>query len=177
MGTNQNRDDDIKLPEIADEYHRFLASFQSTLLGTVDTDGRPDVSYAPVVNMDEAFYLLVSELSAHTGNMRRQGSAALLFIEDERDAAQIYARRRLSFSCRAQACDRDGETWKRLIPLFRDQFGPVIETLANLQDFFLFHLIPEHGRWVTGFGKAFRFKGIRFEDAEHLGPDQLKPRS
>ena len=177
MGTNQNRDDDIKLPEIADECRRFLASFQSTLLGTVDTDGRPDVSYAPVVNMDQAFYLLVSELSAHTGNMRRQGSAALLFIEDERDAAQIYARRRLSFSCHAQACDRDGQTWKRLIPLFRDQFGPVVDTLVNLQDFFLFHLIPEHGRWVTGFGKAFRFKGIRFEDAEHLGPDQVKPRS
>ena len=55
MGTNQNRDDDIKLPEIADECRRFLASFQSTLLGTVDTDGRPDVSYAPVVNMDQAF--------------------------------------------------------------------------------------------------------------------------
>ena len=160
---------------MADECRRFLASFQSAQLATVSTDGRPDISYAPFIFQNEAFYLLVSELSAHTGNMRYQRHAALLFIEDEGDAAQIYTRRRLSFSCLAEVCERNGETWEQMIPLFRSRFGPVVDTLARLNDFILFQLIPERGRWVTGFGKAYDFQGTGFEGAQHLGPQQLSP--
>jgi len=163
------------VPDVADECRRFLASFQSAQLATVNEDGRPDISYAPVVYLSEAFYLLVSELSAHTFNMRHQGSAALLFIEDEAAAAQIYARRRLSFNCRTGVCERNGETWEQMIPLFRSRFGPVVDTLARLNDFILFQLIPERGRWVTGFGKAYDFQGTGFKGAQHLGPQQLSP--
>ena len=48
-------------------------------------------------------------------------------------------------------------------------------TLARLNDFILFQLIPERGRWVTGFGKAYDFQGTGFEGAQHLGPQQLSP--
>ena len=112
--------------------------------------------------------MLVSELSAHTGNMQRRRTAALLFIEDEREANQIYARRRLSYSCLVELCERHDQTWKKLIPQFRDRFGPIVDTLTNLQDFVLFRLIPEHGRWITGFGKAYGFKGADFRELAHL---------
>tara|TARA_Y100001001_G_scaffold119780_1_gene117764 strand:+ start:1843 stop:2361 length:519 start_codon:yes stop_codon:yes gene_type:complete len=155
--------------ELAGQCLEFIRQFDSVLIGTSDTTGEPDVSYSPVIYHGSRFYILISQLSPHTGHLYQRPTAALLFIEDERDSEQIYARRRLSFSCSAQPCKRDQLTWQTLIPLFRNRFGPIIDTLTGLNDFVLFQLQPTQGRWVTGFGRAYGFSGMDFREPKHLG--------
>ena len=155
--------------ELASQCLDFIGQFDSVLIGTSDITGEPDVSYSPVIYHNSMFYILVSQLSAHTGHLYQRPTAALLFIEDERDSEQIYARRRLSFSCLAQPCKRDEQIWQILIPLFRNRFGPIIDTLTGLNDFVPFQLQPTQGRWVTGFGRAYGFSGMDFREPEHLG--------
>ena len=159
----------ISRKELSDQCLEFICQFHSVLIGTSNASGEPDVSYSPVIYHDSRFYILISQLSSHTGYLYQRPTAALLFIEDERDSEQIYARRRLSFSCSAQPCKRDDQTWRTLIPLFRNQFGPIIDTLTGLNDFVLFQLQPTQGRWVTGFGRAYGFSGVDFREPEHLG--------
>ena len=158
----------ISSKELANQCLTFIHQFHSVLIGTSDTNGEPDLSYSPVIYHNSRFYILISQLSPHTGHLYRRSTAALLFIEDERDSEQIYARRRLSFSCSAQPCKRDDQTWQTLIPLFQKQFGPIIDTLTGLNDFVLFQLQPTQGRWVTGFGHAYGFSGMDFRKPEHL---------
>ena len=158
----------ISSKELADQCLEFIRQFHSVLIGTSDASGEPDISYSPVVYYNSRFYILISQLSPHTGHLYERPTAALLFIEDERDSEQIYARRRLSFSCSAQPCKRDDLTWQTLIPLFRIKFGSIINTLTSLNDFVLFQLQPTQGRWVTGFGRAYGFSGLDFREPEHL---------
>ena len=154
--------------DLAVECLEFIQQFQSVLIGTSDSNGEPDVSYSPIIYHSSRFYILISQLSPHTKHLYQRPTAALLFIEDERDSEQIYARRRLNFSCTAQPCTRDGQTWRTLIPMFRNQFGSIIDTLIVLDDFVLFQLQPIQGKWVTGFGLAYEFRGMDFSEPEHL---------
>jgi len=159
----------ISRKELADQCLEFICQFDSVLIGTSDSTGEPDLSYSPVIYHNRMFYILISQLSAHTRHLYQRPTAALLFIQDERDSEQIYARRRLSLSCSAQPCTRDDQTWQTLIPLFRSHFGPIIDTLTGLNDFVLFQLQPSQGRWVTGFGRAYGCSGMDFREPEHLG--------
>ena len=167
----------ISSKELSDQCLKFIHQFRSVLLGTTDNSGEPDISYSPVIYHRSRFYILISQLSPHTGHLYQRPTAALLFIEDERDSEQIYARRRLSFSCSAQPCKRDDLTWQTLIPLFRIRFGSIINTLTGLNDFVLFQLQPTQGRWVIGFGRAYGFSGLDFRDPEHLGSSSANQNS
>ena len=167
----------ISSKDLADQCLGFIHQFNSVLIGTSDDSGVPDISYSPVIYHNSRFYILISQLSPHTGHLYERPSAALLFIEDERDSEQIYARRRLSFSCSAQPCKRDDLTWQTLIPLFRIKFGSIINTLTSLNDFVLFQLQPTQGRWVTGFGRAYGFSGLDFREPEHLGSSSANENS
>ena len=167
----------ISSKELVDQCLEFIHQFNSVLIGTSDTSGEQDISYSPVIYHRSRFYILISQLSPHTGHLYQRPTAALLFIEDERDSEQIYARRRLSFSCSAQPCKRDDQTWRTLIPLFRKQFGPIIDTVTGLNDFVLFQLQPTEGRWVTGFGQAYGFSGLDFRQPKTLGSDSTNENS
>ena len=167
----------ISSQELAGQCLEFIRQFGSVLIGTSDTSGQPDVSYSPVIYHNSRFYILVSQLSPHTGHLYQRPTASLLFIEDERDSEQIYARRRLSFSCSVQLCKRDEQLWQSVIPLFRNRFGGIIDTLTGLNDFVLFQLHPTQGRWVTGFGHAYGFSGMNFREPEHLGGRSTNERS
>jgi len=160
------------------ECEDFIAGFRSVLLSTLNADGSPDLSYTPFVDHDQQFFILTSHLSSHTGNLLQDPRATVLFIEDEDACAQIYARRRLRFQCRAERHARDSTTWNTLIGLFSGRFGEIIDTLSALPDFELFALQPLGGQWVKGFGKAFDFNGRMQADATHLNPkkENTQPR-
>ena len=152
------------------ECETFLSQFRSLLLGTLNAEAQVDLSYAPFVDHHDSFFILTSQLSSHTANLKQRGSATVFFIEDESACDEVYARRRLRFHCQALAHSRDSDTWKTLTPLFFERFGQIIETLTSLPDFELFQLTPSSGRWVKGFGKAFDFYGRIERDAVHLNP-------
>ncbi|MEB3289092.1 MAG: pyridoxamine 5'-phosphate oxidase family protein [Leptolyngbya sp.] len=129
---------------------------KSAMLSTVNADGTPHASYAPFV-MDDSYqlYLLTSGLSAHTHNLARTGQASVLIIEDESQTPQVFARQRLTYDCRVLPIHRQSDVWDVQLTQMEDRFGDIVAMLRQLEDFQLFQLIPQSGRFVMGFGAAY----------------------
>lgn len=158
------------LEETQAEYQQFAREVESLILGTVDREGIPDTSYAPFVSdEDRNFYIYVSGLSTHTQNLENNSRASLLLIEDESKARQIFARRRLSYNCTAALLPRDTPEWEAIIALFQSRFGDIIEMFRSLPDFRIFKLVPQSGRFVVGFGAAYRISSDNLDRLIQMG--------
>jgi hypothetical protein len=144
------------------------------MLSTVDGGGQPQASYAPYVIDDRhQIYIFTSGLSAHTDNLHATGLASVLLIEDESAAPQVFARQRISYDCRATLLPRGNPSWEAIADRFEQRFGEIISMLRSLEDFQIFCLSPQGGRFVMGFGAAYAV------DPQHLGqligPPQTGP--
>jgi len=84
-----------------------VAEFQSVLMATSSVDGVPEVSYSPHVIIDGLLYVFLSDLSVHTGNLKANPRASLLFIEDEAGCGNLHARRRVTYRVSAEKLARD----------------------------------------------------------------------
>ena len=74
-----------------------VSSFKTVLMATSTEDGVPEISYSPYVICDGLLHVLLSDLSVHTGNLKSNPRASLLFIESEQDAEKLHARKRVTF--------------------------------------------------------------------------------
>ncbi|MEB3179540.1 MAG: pyridoxamine 5'-phosphate oxidase family protein [Nostocaceae cyanobacterium] len=137
-------------------YQTFTNSFQSLILSTTSSDGIPNASYSPFV-MDESknIYIYVSGLATHTQNLQATGKASVMFIEDEAQTQQIFARSRLTFDCTATLIDRNTELWEQIVSHFEERCGNIIQMMRELPDFRIFQLTPNYGRFVMGFGAIY----------------------
>lgn len=152
---------------IVAEAGEFLAAFRSLLMATVSADGVPDASYAPYVRIDDnAFYVNLSELSTHTGNLLSTPRVSVMFLQAEGDTKQLFARKRLSFDADAALVGRDSPRWRQVMDLFAVKFGDIIDLIRPLQDFKLFRIQPRSGIYVRGFAQAYPISG---SDLEQLG--------
>lgn len=153
---------------VTELYRTFPEKFRSIVLSTVSADGIPQASYAPFL-MDEnkTIYIYISGLSAHTANLKQTNRASILFIEDEAETTEIFARRRLTYECKAHPLPRDTTQWQTLIERFEQRFGNVIGLMKGLPDFQLFQLHPQTGQFVIGFGAAYR---VKTDDLNSLEP-------
>lgn len=137
-------------------YQSFTDLFQSVVISTVSADNIPNASYAPfVIDERKNIYIYVSGLSTHTQNLYAVPKASVLFIEEESQSKQIFARRRLTFDCTATLVERNTELWNQIVDRFEARFGEIIQLLRDLPDFRLFKLTPSKGRFVIGFGAAY----------------------
>lgn len=144
----------IDIGKITAEYKAFRSGFQTLVLGTLEED-LPQVSYSPFVEHDGALYIYVSELAAHTRQVLSAGRCAVLLVEDEQASRNLFARRRISYQCRANEVSQQSETGQQVLAGMRARFGNIMEVLMTLQDFHLIRLEIEKGAYVAGFGKAF----------------------
>lgn len=144
---------------VVDEARAFVTGFRTLLLASVSSAGQPDASYAPYVRAgDEAFYVFVSELSRHTGNLEATRAVSVLFIEAEEMAQQIFARRRASFDCTVERVARDDTRYEPVLDEFSARFGETMDLIRPLPDFRLYRLHPERGVYVRGFARAYRLE-------------------
>ncbi|BAY87251.1 pyridoxamine 5'-phosphate oxidase-related FMN-binding protein [Calothrix parasitica NIES-267] len=152
------------------EYQQFTQEFQSIIISTVNDEGMPNGSYTPFV-MDECknIYIYVSGLSPHTQNINLNNKVNVLFIEDEAQTPQIFARRRLNYDCTATLIERETETWLNIVEEFETRFGEIIELLRGLPDFRVFKLTPHSGRFVIGFGQAYHIDGDNLDKLVQIG--------
>ncbi len=159
-------------PEEAEQcFAGFIEGLKSLMLATTDDEGRPNASYAPFVRDAQGrFYILTSRLSAHTRNLLAVPRAALLLIEDESHARQVFARKRASYSCAVEALDTDDAAYVPMIERMRARHGEIVDVLTGLPDFVLFRLRPESGQFVIGFGRAYTLHGERLDRLEAIGP-------
>jgi len=162
----------MKKPQVMpEEITAFRRGFHTVLLATSEMDGEPLCSYAPFVDDDEGrIYVFVSRLARHTGNLLDSGRAHLMFIEDEKESANPFARRRLTLRCESTVVSRDSESGSAVLTRFGDRFGRFFATLRTLPDFELIRLTPRSGDYVKGFGQAFALGGNELGEILHRGP-------
>ena len=158
--------------DLYDEYQQFIAGFNSVILATAsltdDGTAEPEASYAPVLQQDDCFYIYVSALALHTRNLLQHKTASLLFIEDEAQAQNLFARRRATLQVSAQEIARGSEQWQQLLQAMEDKHGKMVSLLRTLTDFHLLKLTPVSGGYTAGFGKAYRLVGEGLRQLEQV---------
>ena len=150
-------------------YQSLLSQARSLVLATTNPDGSPLASYTPfIVNEERHFFILTSQLAAHTRNLQRTGQASVMLIEDEAAATQIFARQRVTFQCQASLIPRESEVREEALEHFETRFETMVGLLSSLPDFQLFKLQPISGSLVVGFGQAYDLSGGRFDSLKRL---------
>ncbi|KAF0094293.1 MAG: pyridoxamine 5'-phosphate oxidase-like FMN-binding protein [Puniceicoccaceae bacterium 5H] len=166
----QNTETEAILAEAKAEYARLLEAQKSVILGTVNSQGEPDASYAPALrDENNHYYVYISALAKHTSALKSGRKVSLLVIEDEGSAAQLFARKRATFSCLPELIERDSTDFNQIMDRMALELGDIVGGLRNMVDFDLFRLEPQEGRLVTGFGRAFRLSGDGMRELQHLG--------
>ncbi|EGR2795028.1 heme utilization protein HutZ [Vibrio navarrensis] len=150
------------------EIKEFRQERQTLQLATVDKDGRPNVSYAPFVQNQEGYFVLISQIARHARNLLENPQVSLMMIEDEDSAKQLFARKRLTFDAVASVVERDSQLWQQVIGQMQERFGEIVAGLSQLEDFVLFNLKAERGLFVKGFGQAYQVSGEDLVDFVHL---------
>ncbi|MGF1750146.1 MULTISPECIES: heme utilization protein HutZ [Vibrio] len=150
------------------EIKEFRQTRKTIQLATVDGEGCPNVSYAPFVQNQDGYFVLISQIARHARNLQVNPNVSLMMIEDESESKQLFARKRLTFDAVATVVERDTQQWHAVVAQMQTRFGEIIDGLSQLQDFVLFNLKAEQGLFVKGFGQAYQVSGEDLVDFVHL---------
>ena len=144
------------------------------ILGTSAFDGEPQASTAPAC-LDEAGRLgiCVSGLAEHTRNLLARPRASVLLLGPESASGSPFARPRLTLACAARLLPAGSPEAHAVLAGLRARFGPSADLVAGLPDARVFHIVPERGRLVAGFGAAY---DVDPRDWTHLTPVGPPPR-
>ncbi|MDF5490952.1 heme utilization protein HutZ, partial [Vibrio parahaemolyticus] len=159
------------------EIKEFRQDRRTLQLAAIDAEGRPNVSYAPYVQNQEGYFVLISKIARHARNLLENPNVSLMMIEDEESSKQLFARKRLTFDAVANVVERDTEMWQQVVGQMKERFGEIIDGLSQLEDFVLFNLKPESGLFVKGFGQAYQVSGDDLVDFVHLQEGHKKVES
>ncbi len=158
------------LDAVREEYLALRDRTDGALLATLAADRTPAASYAPLVWVDGRSYLFLSDLAAHTQNLKRCASISLLLIEEPGSSGNAFARRRITLQGNAQIVERDDPLYAPALAEFHRRFGEVVSLLEALPDFHLFALRLDSGRYIRGFGQAFELAGDHLDQLTHIHP-------
>ena len=160
------------MKKIYNEYVEFMGNSKSVYISSIGEHRggvAPEISYSPcIVDEDKNIYILVSTLSKRTKSLLEQRNVSLMFIEPEEQCEEIYVRTRLIFLCSTSLILRWNGVWWLKIPLFKEKFGDIIDTLTSLEDFKMFRFRPIRGTFVKGFGKAYTIEGKEMDQISHI---------
>lgn len=155
---------------LQDEILSFIEGCQSLMLASQDEIGDPYASYAPFAPGDECLYILISEIAVHAINLRLNPRASVLIVEDESKAETLFARVRVSYKIDAELIEHGSAQWQQGVDILAARHGDRINNLSELSDFRLFKLVPQGGRYVKGFGRAYQIAGntLSGESLDHM---------
>jgi len=164
----------IDIEQTRKNYLAFTEGLKTIMLSTVDEAGNPFISYAPHVKHNGKLYIYLSRIANHYRYMEAHPTVDVMFIEDESQSANLFARQRARFVCSAQNVGEEG--YEEVFELFAESFGKNVISMLRTLDFSLFELTPTQGRYVAGFGQAFDIDlaADRFEHVARDGHDEKK---
>ncbi|SMF77710.1 hypothetical protein SAMN05661091_1472 [Paenibacillus uliginis N3/975] len=145
------------------EYLTFTDSLKTIMLSTLDENGQPFISYAPFVKKNGKLYIYISQIANHYHHIENNPAVDVMFIEDESQSRNLFARQRARFAC--TAIKVGNEENEDIFNLFGQSFGDSMIRMLQGLDFSLFELTVREGRYVVGFGQAFDIdlSGNRFD--------------
>jgi len=131
-----------------------LEPFESTILGTLGSNGYPFSSYAPFYYDGEVVYIFISDIATHAENMQATPKASAFFIEDESVTENIFRRKRISFQCDVEKIARGSEHFTLVMTEFQARFeGGTLPMLMGMRDFTSTHSLPSMERQPLALGK------------------------
>jgi len=155
------------------EVESFLETFQTLVMASITPEGEPHASTAPYIRIENNFYILISTVAQHGRNLLASEKVSLLFVEDESQCIQPFARKRVTIEASVSELDRDNETYSQVIDRLCAHFDPdLVTSLSNMGDFHLFELTPQSGSIVMGFGKAYRLNEHMEVQTQIMGQHQ-----
>lgn len=146
---------------------KFINSFKSVVLSTIDINNNPFSSYAPYIKVEDKYYIYISFMAMHYENLDKYPKASLFFIEDENKTSNIFARKRVVLQCNSTKLPRDIQKFEELIKIFEEEHGETVKVLKQMKDFSIFEFKPFYGEAVFGFGEAYNIGG---ENCDKLIP-------
>src|SRR5699024_6712166 len=116
---------------------------------TLDENGEPFISYAPLVEHDRKLYIYISKITEHYKYIESNPSVHVMMIADEQDSSNLFARERVRFQCEAKNVGNEGHD--EIFAKFEDHHGTAMMGVLRGLDLSLFELTPQEGRYVIGF--------------------------
>lgn len=142
-----------------------LKNYQSVVLGSIGENGYPFSSYAPCYYDGEIIYIFISDIATHSKNIKSTGTASALFIEDEQQSENIFARKRISLQCDVKIISRDDSSFVSIMDAFQDKHAnSALSMLMGMSDFNLYALTPIYGEATFGFGEAYNIGGEKMNE-------------
>ena len=147
------------LKQIESEFLALRDGLKTVHLATTAQDGQPEASYAPFLWSANAYYLYLSSLAKHSVNISHNPAISLLFIESEENSSNLFARKRIILNGHANLIQRNSELFSKTLVEFKHRFGQFIELIEPLEDFNLFQIKPNTGRFIRGFAQVYALSG------------------
>ena len=134
---------------------RILRHTRIAALGTIH-DGEPNLAMVAVAIASDfsAFYIHVSKLGKHTGDMEKDPHVSLLLTEADDHRADPQTLARVSIQGTAEIMPRTDSQYAQVKRAYLQRF-PEAEQLFSLGDFNIWKITPKSGRFVAGFAQAF----------------------
>ncbi|MEG0300690.1 pyridoxamine 5'-phosphate oxidase family protein [Cetobacterium sp.] len=144
--------------EIMSEIKEFKDNFKNVILGTLSLNDEINVTNAAYLSYNEENYIFVSEIGDHYQNLKnKKQTFEVMFIEDESEAINPLARKRLRYKANSEFLERDDE-FEIILDEFEKKLGSAIKVVRKMEDFHLVKLNLLEGRFVKGFGQAYHVK-------------------
>ncbi len=140
--------------ELRNDIKDLIGGFETVLMATSTAEGMPEISYSPYAIVDGELHVFLSDLALHTGNLKSNPRASLLFIENEKDAEKLHARKRVTFAATAKLIDRKSDRYRSVMAVMEARFGDIMPLLDSLPDFHLFAMHTDCAVLVKGFADA-----------------------
>lgn len=137
----------------------FMKEYNSVILSTI-FNKKPVLSYAFLLTHNKKFYIYISSVAKHYHAIKQNPNhIKVMWLEDESKAASPISRKRLIFDSKAKFVENEKEV-KNVFNSYIKKYGSHggIAIIQNMEDFFLIELKLEEGRYVHGFGQAYKVK-------------------
>jgi putative heme iron utilization protein len=147
---------------VENKLEEFLSKFQSLIINSLDDKVHPFSSYAPFIKYKNKYYVFLSFMAKHSHNLKENPKSSILFCEDEKDAENIFARKRVVFQTTAKSIEKNSDYELEVLDIFEERFE-TIKMLRTMSDFHLYEFTPIYGEAVFGFGAAYNIGGDNFD--------------
>lgn len=91
-----------------------------------------------------------------------------MFIQDEVNSKQLFARVRVGFDVQVLPIPKSSDEGQAILADMQSQHGKIVQMLSGLDDFALYELTPVRGRYVKGFGQAYALQGKDLSDMSQV---------
>ena len=140
---------------LSSELRSLLHDQRVAALGTLNEDGAPMVSMVPfaMAASQACLVIHVSELAAHTRNLRTNSAVSVLVMRPEVVGEPVHALPRVTLEGSAEVLQRDSPAWTACRAAYLERF-PEAEPMTELGDFTFVAVDLAGARQIAGFGAA-----------------------